>query len=55
MCVSTYALIEFDHVSPYEEPLDLAHGLLHLALQGLIISVAPGFLDLSLNSIPSTP
>lgn len=27
MCVSTYALIEFDHISPYEEPLDLTHGL----------------------------
>lgn len=55
MCVSTYALIEFDRVSPYEEPLDLARGLPHLALQGLIISGAPGLLGSSLKSVPKYP
>lgn len=54
MCVFTYALIEFDRVSPYEEPSDLARGLPHFTLQGLI-SVASGLLDSSLNSVPSTP
>ena len=54
MCVFTYALIEFDRVSPYEEPSDLARGPPDFALQGLV-SVAPGLLGSSLNSVPSTP